>query len=322
MTSDPDTLPTRADPHGPCPRCGRAANFEVVSRVDLRRGFTGNFGISAESGGRTVPNESVVEQLTVLKCMGCQRNLVVVEAEISNPSGLEGVLWWPMENIVDLEQRAGVPHDVVAAYSEGVRCLSVKAPNAAAAMFRTTIAQIIQNKGSEAAKAKRNLNDAIDQMDDDKTMWPGFADWAHHVRDTGNAGAHTEKFNPLTMEQAEDLRAFVREIVNFLYVQPARRAAAKPATKKGAAAPTSAGPGQITPDRGGPGRGPDPSSVLWAECVNALISWNLLEVSVKRAALREDMNDRFARVDERFAGIEERFSSFDRRLRPGGQRVY
>jgi hypothetical protein len=76
------------------------------------------------------------------------------------------------------------------------------------------------------------LFDRIEQMVQEKTLWNDFGDWAHHVRDTGNAGAHGEKFDPVTMEQATDLQKFIRELINFLYEQPARLAAAMPATKK------------------------------------------------------------------------------------------
>ena len=48
----------------------------------------------------------------------------------------------------------------------------------------------------------------------------------------GNAGAHGEKFDPVTIDQATELQTFIREMLNFLYEQPARRAAARPATKK------------------------------------------------------------------------------------------
>jgi hypothetical protein len=174
--------------------------------------------------------------------MACQQKSVIIEAEKGGQHGLTLELCWPTDRLVDLDPQVagvgGLPQGIIEAYSEGVRCLSVQSPNAAAAMFRTTIAQIVQNKGSEAAKKKNTLNDAIKQMVSDRALWEDFGDWADHVRLTGNAGAHGEKFDPVTMDQATELKTFIREIVNFLYVQPARRAAAKPVTKK-ATAPAS-----------------------------------------------------------------------------------
>jgi Domain of unknown function (DUF4145) len=178
------------------------------------------------------PRTRAIEQVTVLQCMGCKESSVVVEVEPVGKHGLSGVLWWPTEHLGELEKVAGVPNDIVEAYSEGVRCIAVQAPHGAVAMFRTAIAQIVEDKGSAAAKAEKDLFKRIEQMVQDKTLWDTFGDWAHHIRTTGNAGAHPEKFDPVTMDQATDLQRFVRELLNFLYEQPARLAAAKPPTKK------------------------------------------------------------------------------------------
>jgi len=165
----------------------------------------------------------------------------VVEAEINNQYGLKPVMWWPSDHVADVQSFAdAVPSGVLEAFSEGSRCLAVQAPNAAAAMFRTTIAQIILDKGSDEAQAKlRNstLNAAIIQMEEDGTMWSEFGDWAHHIRHTGNAGAHGEAYHPLDVEQAAELQTFIQQIIEFLYVQPARRAAARAATRRTAPRP-------------------------------------------------------------------------------------
>ncbi|SLI54545.1 Uncharacterised protein [Mycobacteroides abscessus subsp. bolletii] len=127
-----------------------------------------------------------------------------------------------------------MPEDIVATYSEGVRCVGVQSPNAASAMFRTVIAKIVQDKGSEAARKANTLNLAIKQMVADRALFEDFGDWADHVRAAGNAGAHGEKFEPVDMEQATELKTFIRELINFLYVQPARRANARQPIKQGA----------------------------------------------------------------------------------------
>lgn len=194
------------------------------------------------------PNIRATEQVTVFECMGCDECSLVVEIEPPGRTGLSGVLWWPTENLGDLERITGVSSGIVEAYSEGVRCLAVRAPHAAVAMFRTAIAEIVEDKGSPAAKSEKDLFKRIEQMVQDKTLWDTFGDWAHHIRSTGNAGAHPEKFDPVTMDQASDLQRFVRELLNFLYEQPARLAAAKPATKK--ASPPVAG-GQAAGQSGG-----------------------------------------------------------------------
>lgn len=57
-------------------------------------------------------------------------------------------------------------------------------------------------------------------------LFSSFADWENHIRDIGNAGAHGEKSEPVTVEQASELRRSVGELIKFLYVQPAQLEAA------------------------------------------------------------------------------------------------
>lgn len=217
---NPDTLPTKRDPSGQCPRCGRVSNFDVASSDSLLERIAMNTG-----------RPHAVETVAVLQCHGCGGRSVVVEAQ--KGQHWHGLLWWPTPGL-EHQMAPGIPEKVAEAYLEGMRCIAVQAPNAAVAMFRTVIAQIVENKGSEAAKAKPNLFQRIEQMVTDRTLWEDFGVWAHHVRDTGNAGAHGEKFDPVTVEQAQALQTFIGEMINFLYTQPARRAAALGPTKAAA----------------------------------------------------------------------------------------
>lgn len=220
---DPDTLPTQADKSGKCPRCGRVSNFDLVQTETLRKQLF---------GGKRL-EELDVERVSVLSCQGCFGKSVVVESRTKREDdSWYGVVWWPAVHLDDLKGATGVPSEIAATYSEGVRCVTIQAPNAAVAMFRTSLAQIIEEKASATAKAKNTLFSRIEQMVAEKTLWESFGEWAHHIRDTGNAGAHGEKFDPVTTEQAAELQRFIRELINFLYEQPARLAAAMPVTKK------------------------------------------------------------------------------------------
>ncbi|SKR36481.1 DUF4145 domain-containing protein [Mycobacteroides abscessus] len=233
LSDNPDTLPTRRDPKGPCPRCGRVSNFICGTTDFLRRDSSGSMSHD-------------VETLAVLQCHGCNQRTLVIES-LEGGGGWHGVLWWPTPGL-EHQQTPGVPQKVSDAYQEGIRFIAVRAPNAAVAMFRTVIAQIVEDKGSAAAKAEKDLYRRIEQMVTDRTLWEDFGDWAHHVRGTGNAGAHGEKYDPVTIEQATELQKFIGEIINFLYTQPARRAAAMPPTK---ATPQPAASQTGTPPGGG-----------------------------------------------------------------------
>ena len=124
-----------------------------------------------------------------------------------------------------------MPADIAAAFEEGVRCAAVEAPNAAVAMFRNAIAQIVQDKGSAAARSKPTLNAAIEQMAADKTLAEAFTSWAHHIRKIGNAGAHQESFEHIPIEQAREIQEFVSHLIDTLYIHPAKLARAMPAVK-------------------------------------------------------------------------------------------
>lgn len=243
MTRDPDTLPTYDDLSGRCSRCGRVSNFKVVRNEPPHIEDNPHQPTPLYSGGDpTVRPWTVIEQATVSECMGCNERSVVIEATVEDQ--LIGVLGWPTEHLADLEPGTSVPQDVIDAYSEGVRCLGVRAPNAAAAMFRTTIAHIVMDKGSAAAGAARDLNAKINQMAHDGALWNDFGDAAHYIRKVGNAGAHGEAFDPLTMEQATDLQRFIRALIDFIYVQPFKLASTLAPTRRtttGSTPPTGAG---------------------------------------------------------------------------------
>lgn len=223
--SNPDTLPTSNDPSGPCPHCGRISNFQIFRKVDLERATTGNVFHQDPNGS---------PQLVVITCFGCYEKTVVVE-RVDELDQVTPVMWWPTPGLAGID-RSVIPEAVASAYDEGVRCLAVQAPNAAVTMLRNALAQIVQDKGSEAAKGKNTLNAAIGQMVTDRTLWETFGTWAHNVRQMGNAGAHQESYADVTLGQAEDVRSLVGAIIDLLYVQHARVSAAA-APKKRAEVP-------------------------------------------------------------------------------------
>lgn len=207
---NPDTLPTSLDPSGKCGRCGRVAQFTQVLTQILRRQIS-------------FAARRVVERAVILECQGCKESTVVIEA--LDGGAATGLYWWPMPGF-DVPADAGVPAEVADAYNEGSRCIAVEAPNAAVAMFRTAIAQVVAEKGSETAKAQRDLYSRIEKMAEEGALFRNFGDWAHHIRKVGNAGAHGEAFEPVTTDDATELQRFVGQLIDFLYVQPARLAAA------------------------------------------------------------------------------------------------
>lgn len=220
---NPDTLPTSSDPSGLCPRCGRTSNFTNEGATGLQL-----------PGGGLRP-----QQVVVLRCHGCRRGSIVIEENRTiyrTPSEWTTrwvpLHWWPTPSAaVDLSD---VTEGVADAYEEGVRCISVEAPHAAVAMFRNALAQIVQDKGSEAAKKTldSNLAAAIKQMTKDGDLYGPFAEWATQIRTWGNAGAHQESYEAVGLEDAQDLQNLTLSMIRNLYIEPANFTRMRQATRR------------------------------------------------------------------------------------------
>lgn len=83
---------------------------------------------------------------------------------------------------------------------------------------------IVQDKGSPeaVAKGKKELKAGVKQMVTDGTLWADFGEWADHIREMGNASVHPETHDPVTIEEATDIRDLVRQLIEILYIQPAK----------------------------------------------------------------------------------------------------
>jgi hypothetical protein len=122
-----------------------------------------------------------------------------------------------------------IPEAVASAYSEGMRALSVKAPRAAAVMYRGMLAQIVTDKGSQAAKDKHTLYHKLEQMSDDGALPPSLADWAKEIRVLGNAAAHPDALSPVDEDEAAELGRLCRQLLDVIYGVPARIARSRAA---------------------------------------------------------------------------------------------
>lgn len=221
-----EALPDSTSPYGPCPRCGRLSNFTAKGNAPVTYDGGATMGL-----GGTQHEPTYDERLTVLQCQGCDQNVVVIEEQYvggrrtrdgGTRSGLQewrGVHWWPTPGM-----RPGNP-DVPAAVSEAVaeatRCLAVQAPRAAAVMLRGALGQIVVDRGSPEAQKKPNLASQLKQMADEHSLDKTLAEWASHVRTLGNAGAHPNELEPVTIDEAHELSRLMAALLDYLYVMPA-----------------------------------------------------------------------------------------------------
>lgn len=225
---DPDTLPWSQDLSGPCPRCGRGSAFVINGSIDLRHEEVVDPTPQLRSQYPANHNpEIVVERAYGLSCYSCLAVTVVIEQR-EQGSEFSPVHWWPVPGLTQLDP--AIPAQVVAALDEGVRCLSVQAWNAGVAMLRTALAEVVADKGGEAAatKVRRNLQDGLKAWaKEENGLHPELADWADHARVLGNAGAHQETYESVDPEQAKDLLRLVQRILDVTYVVPAAVARAR-----------------------------------------------------------------------------------------------
>lgn len=179
-----------------------------------------------------------VEQVVVLQCQGCDGNVAVFE--VRRRSAIPGreydpptpVHWYPTPGAAGTLDKS-IPEAVAAAYDEGLRCLSVDAPHAAVVMLRSSLALMVKDQGSDAAKAKldKRLDDAVKQMVADGYLNKSLAEWVDHVRVIGNAGAHPESWEPVSVDDAKDLQQLVFQMFQVVYVVPARIQRSMPARR-------------------------------------------------------------------------------------------
>jgi hypothetical protein len=226
---DPDRLPDTDDPSGPCPRCGRASNFEVLGTLPVT--FDGNTALPHDGP----PYATWNEQVSALRCYGCKQVTVVVEEEwIGDHPAKDGVRsggtinwrgihWWPTPGSTDLDE--AIPVTIRGAFGEGVRCLSAGAPRGAAVMFRRTLEAVVRDRGSEAAAKKlddESLAAGLGVMADEGTLDRSLAEWAKELRLAGNVGGHFDPIDDVTEDEATELSALLRGVLTYLYEMPAK----------------------------------------------------------------------------------------------------
>lgn len=197
--NNPDSLPTPSDRTGPCPWCGRISNFTLGQNPKA---------LAMEKG-------YVTHMVYTLTCQGCDRTTVVV----THTAG-EGLMWWPAPGAGTLDPQ--VNEGVASTFDEGSRCLSIGAYRAAAVMFRSSLSLFVKDKGSDKAKGERHLKSALKHMKSDGDLHKSLWDWADHLNQLGNEGAHPEDYDDITQNEAEGLGSFVRHLISHEYEMPAK----------------------------------------------------------------------------------------------------
>jgi len=168
---------------------------------------------------------SYSDRATILICRHCQQGVVVLEEEWigdtpsreeikkGGPITWRGFHWWPISGGTLHE---AVPELIRSAFNEAVHAVSANCPRAGAVMARRTLEAIAADKG----EVKGSLQQRLHALADRKLLVPTLADWAKEVRLLGNAGAHFDPIEDVSIDDARQLVGFMKELIHYLYVMP------------------------------------------------------------------------------------------------------
>lgn len=113
-----------------------------------------------------------------------------------------------------------VNEDVKLSTIEAESCFSVRAFNACGVMVRRAIHSLCVDKGAKG----KDLYEQLKYLKDNNMITPDLWEWAEELRIVGRSGAHPE-WEEVSKEDAEYALRFLRDIIRYIYINPAERAA-------------------------------------------------------------------------------------------------
>ena len=116
-----------------------------------------------------------------------------------------------------------VPKNIIDDYAEGLVCLANGASRAAVVMFRRAIQSAANEQGADR---EQKLSQQIKGL---PTLTKDIKDWAHNIRIFGNWGAHPQddKLSQVDEELAVEVKDFIEEFMNYVYVMPGKVSSAR-----------------------------------------------------------------------------------------------
>lgn len=111
-----------------------------------------------------------------------------------------------------------VPEHIASAADEAHRCHSIGAQRAAILLGRSVVEATAKDKGCDEGGLAAKI-DALETAGHIRNL---IAETAHEIRYLGNNMAHGDFVEPATTDQAEDVLAFMDEVLNEVYQAPAR----------------------------------------------------------------------------------------------------
>ncbi|MBR8005554.1 DUF4145 domain-containing protein [Burkholderia vietnamiensis] len=230
-----DGFPDTGTQAGLCPRCKTQSSFEIAGALPVT--FSDMTTVDRSGSMVRVPHDRVA----VLVCRHCHQGVAVVEEQMTgeHPSASgqgggqlwwRGIHWWPFPGGV---HDAAIPPKIQDTFDEACRAIAANCPRAGAVMARRTLEAIAADRGETDGPLVKRLAALTS-----RGLLPlTFADWAKEVRLVGNVGAHFDSEDDVSSRDAEQLRDFIAELLNHLYILPSRLASRRASANRDAARP-------------------------------------------------------------------------------------
>jgi hypothetical protein len=209
-----------------CPHCNVTS---VFVRAGERRKYTDVISVKAVDNERH--DVTVTFEHGIYTCVNCSKDTYVlfrdsaqVVSDALVPGMPQDVKEIPAEMVHQYpvatpSVHEAVPDDVRKAAVEAEKCLSVGAFNACGVMARRSVDCLCLNKGATG----QSLYDRLKCLRDNNLITPDLWEWAEELRIVGRSGAHPE-WEEVSGEEAEYAVKFLREIIRYIYINPAERA--------------------------------------------------------------------------------------------------
>lgn len=218
-----DGFPDTSTLSGLCPRCKNQSSFELRGALPVT--FSDLTALGRDGSQVRMPYDQVV----VLICRHCEQGVVVIEEQmtgdhpsVSRKGGghvwWRGVHWWPFPGGAS---DPAIPVGIQDTFDEACRAIAADCPRAGAVMARRTLEAIAADRGETDGPLVKRL-----AMLTSRGLLPStFSEWAKEVRLVGNIGAHFDLEDDVSLKDAEQLRDFIAELLNHLYILPSKLAA-------------------------------------------------------------------------------------------------
>lgn len=213
-----------------CPHHGRDSSFEWIWRGHVAPVW------QQPPLGPPLYGSNPYSEIRAFRCQFCQKvALVLHEFPISQPDlsddgvsppapPTESRVLYPSVNAPQMAPE--VPREVASLWEEAAVCTNAGALRGAAGCLRSAVELIAKDHGVTG----KNLQERITDLGAKTALEPDIVTGLHDTRLTGNWSLHDGV--AFSREEIEDLADLVKDTVEILYVQPARRAAMAAARAK------------------------------------------------------------------------------------------